>query len=191
MKKFLLLAACEPEICKVPFMVDSSKFEVIEQGLKCLQGKCIVNSISLKVGEELFKKQARTVLRYTQSCCILCFDSLSRHGAAVVIMAFDEKGQAADRDNKVRICKRAFKILTEEVGFPPQDIIFDPNILTIGTGLEEHNRYALDFIEATEIITRDCVGIYSIRRLCILIAYMCRVPYKRRSVKFVIFLPWK
>lgn len=84
-----------------------------------------------------------------------------RHGAAVVVMAFDEEGQAADRDSKVRICKRAYKILTEEVGFPPQDIIFDPNILTIGTGLEEHNRYGLDFIEATEIITRECPGMYS------------------------------
>jgi 5-methyltetrahydrofolate--homocysteine methyltransferase len=107
------------------------------------QGKCIVNSISLKNGEAEFIACARTVLRY---------------GAAVVVMAFDEEGQAADRDSKIRICKRAFKILTETVGFPPQDIIFDPNILTIGTGMKEHNRYALDFIEACEVIRRDCAG---------------------------------
>jgi 5-methyltetrahydrofolate--homocysteine methyltransferase len=136
MTRYLQLLASEPEVAKVPFMVDSSKWEVIEAGLKCLQGKGIVNSISLKEGEEKFRSNARTVLKY---------------GAAVVVMAFDEQGQAATYDEKIRICQRAYNILTE-IGFPPEDIIFDPNILTVATGMEEHNNYAVDFIEATRWI---------------------------------------
>lgn len=143
MSKFVNLIASEPGICKVPLMIDSSKFPIIEAGLKCFQGKCIVNSISLKVGEAEFIRQARIVKRY---------------GAAVVCMAFDEEGQAATSEDKIRICKRAFKILTEVVEFPAWDIIFDPNILTICTGMEEHNNYALDFINATEIIKKECPG---------------------------------
>jgi len=137
MTRFLQLLGSEPEVAKAPFMVDSSKWEVIESGLKCLQGKGIVNSISLKEGEEKFREQATKVLRY---------------GAAVVVMAFDEKGQAATYEDKIRICGRAYRILVDEVGFPPEDIIFDPNILTVGTGIEEHNNYAVDFIEATRWI---------------------------------------
>jgi 5-methyltetrahydrofolate--homocysteine methyltransferase len=140
MTRFLQLLGSEPEVAKVPFMVDSSKWEVIEAGLKCLQGKGIVNSISLKEGEEKFKERAKTVLRY---------------GAAVVVMAFDEKGQAATYAEKIRICERAYRILVDEVGFPPEDIIFDPNILTVGTGIEEHNNYAVDFIEATRWIKQN------------------------------------
>jgi 5-methyltetrahydrofolate--homocysteine methyltransferase len=124
-------------VAKVPFMIDSSKWEVIEAGLKCLQGKGIVNSISLKEGEEKFREHARTILKY---------------GAAVVVMAFDEQGQAATYEDKIRICERAYDILVEEVGFPPEDIIFDPNVLTVATGIEEHNNYAVDFIEATRWI---------------------------------------
>ena len=137
MTRYLQLLASEPEVAKVPFMVDSSKWEVIEAGLKCLQGKGIVNSISLKEGEEKFRKNAATVLKY---------------GAAVVVMAFDEKGQAATYDEKIRICERAYRILVDEVGFPPEDIIFDPNILTVATGMEEHNNYAVDYINATRWI---------------------------------------
>ena len=137
MTRFLQLIGSEPEITKVPIMVDSSKWEVIEAGLKCLQGKGIVNSISLKEGEEKFLEQARTILRY---------------GAAVVVMAFDENGQAASYAEKIRICERAYRLLVDQVGFPPEDIIFDPNILTVGTGIEEHNNYAVDFIEATRWI---------------------------------------
>jgi len=137
MTRFLQLLGSEPEVAKVPFMVDSSKWEVIEAGLKCAQGKGIVNSISLKGGEELFREHARRVLKY---------------GAAVVVMAFDENGQAASYAEKIRICERAYRILVDEVGFPPEDIIFDPNILTVGTGIEEHNNYAVDFIEATRWI---------------------------------------
>lgn len=140
MKQFLNLIAAEPDISKVPVMVDSSKFEVIEAGLKCLQGKCIVNSISLKNGPEAFKEEARKVRKY---------------GAAVTVMAFDEKGQADDYERRIEICERAYKILTEEVGFPPQDIIFDPNILTVATGIEEHNNYAVDFIKATKWIKEN------------------------------------
>src|SRR6185437_11289096 len=127
----------EPEVAKVPIMVDSSNWAVIEAGLKCLQGKSIVNSISLKEGEEKFREHAATVLKY---------------GAAAVVMAFDEKGQAATLADKIRICERAYKILVDEVGFRPEDIIFDPNILTVATGMEEHNNYAVDFIEATRWI---------------------------------------
>ncbi len=137
MSRFLHLLASEPEVAKVPFMVDSSKWEVIEAGLKCLQGKGIVNSISLKEGEEKFRQNAKTVLKY---------------GAAVVVMAFDEQGQAATYEDKTRICERAYRILVDEIGFPPEDIIFDPNILTVATGMEEHNNYAVDFINATRWI---------------------------------------
>jgi 5-methyltetrahydrofolate--homocysteine methyltransferase len=137
MTRYLQLLASEPEVAKVPFMVDSSKWEVIEAGLKCLQGKGIVNSISLKEGEEKFRQNATTVLKY---------------GAAAVVMAFDERGQAATYEDKIRICERAYRILVDEVGFPPEDIIFDPNILTVATGMEEHNNYAVDFINATRWI---------------------------------------
>jgi 5-methyltetrahydrofolate--homocysteine methyltransferase len=137
MTRFLLLLASEPEVAKVPFMVDSSKWEVIEAGLKCLQGKGIVNSISLKEGEAKFLENARKVLKY---------------GAAVVVMAFDEQGQAATYEDKIRICERAYRLLVDVVGFPPEDIIFDPNILTVATGIEEHNNYAVDFINATRWI---------------------------------------
>ncbi len=137
MTRFLQLLGSEPEVAKVPFMVDSSKWEVIEAGLKCLQGKGIVNSISLKEGEEKFRQNAAKVLKY---------------GAAVVVMAFDEQGQAATYEEKIRICERAYRILVDEVGFPPEDIIFDPNILTVATGMEEHNNYAVDYINATRWI---------------------------------------
>ena len=137
MTRFLQLLGSEPEVAKVPFMVDSSKWEVIEAGLKCMQGKGIVNSISLKEGEEKFRQNAAKVLKY---------------GAAVVVMAFDEQGQAATYEDKIRVCKRAYRILVDEVGFPPEDIIFDPNILTVATGMEEHNNYAVDFINATRWI---------------------------------------
>jgi 5-methyltetrahydrofolate--homocysteine methyltransferase len=137
MTRFLQLLGSEPEVAKVPFMVDSSKWEVIEAGLKCLQGKGIVNSISLKEGEERFRKNAAAVLKY---------------GAAVVVMAFDEQGQAATYEDKIRVCERAYRILVDKVGFPPEDIIFDPNILTVATGMEEHNNYAVDYINATRWI---------------------------------------
>ncbi|MGE4061957.1 MAG: methionine synthase [Rhodospirillaceae bacterium] len=139
MVKFLNLIAAEPDISRVPIMIDSSKWSVIEAGLKCVQGKPIVNSISLKEGEDAFIAQARKVKRY---------------GAAVVVMAFDEKGQADTADRKVDICTRSYEILTKTVGFPPEDIIFDPNIFAVATGIEEHNNYALDFIEATRRIKR-------------------------------------
>ena len=134
---FLNLLQSEPDIAKIPVMIDSSKFEIIEAGLKCVQGKCIVNSISLKEGEEKFIEQATTCQSY---------------GASVIVMAFDEKGQADSKDRKVEICHRAYKILTKKVGFDPQDIIFDPNIFAVATGLEEHNNYGVDFIEATREI---------------------------------------
>ena len=140
MTRYLQLLASEPEVAKVPFMVDSSKWEVIEAGLKCLQGKGIVNSISLKEGEDKFRHNAATVLKF---------------GAAAVVMAFDEQGQAATYEDKIRICERAYRILVDEVGFPPEDIIFDPNILTVATGMEEHNNYALDFINATRWIKEN------------------------------------
>ena len=143
MTRFVNLMVSEPDVSKVPFMIDSSKFHVVEAGLKCSQGKCIMNSISLKEGEEEFINRAKIV---------------KRHGAAVVVMAFDEEGQAATEAEKIRICCRAFKTLVEKVGFNPQDIIFDPNILTIGTGMEEHNNYAVDFINATREIKRLCPG---------------------------------
>ena len=142
MTRFLNLVASEPDVARVPLMIDSSKWSVIEAGLKVAQGKCIINSISLKEGEEVFKKQARLALR---------------HGAAVVVMAFDEKGQAATLADKVRICERAYEILVEQVGFPPEDIIFDPNVLTVATGITEHDSYGLDFIEAVREIKQRCV----------------------------------
>jgi len=137
MTTFLNLLQAEPDIAKIPVMIDSSKFEIIEAGLKCVQGKCIVNSISMKEGEQKFIEQA-----------FIC----QAYGAAVVVMAFDEKGQADTLQRRVTICEKAYKILTEEVGIEPQDIIFDPNIFAIATGIEEHNNYAVDFIEATRII---------------------------------------
>ncbi len=141
--QYLRLIAGETDISTVPVMIDSSKWEVIEAGLRAVQGKAIVNSISLKDGEETFKERAKLIRRY---------------GAATVVMAFDEKGQAVEIDDKVRICKRAFDLLTEEIGFPPEDIIFDPNILTVATGMEEHNDYAINFIEATRKIKVECPG---------------------------------
>ena len=141
MQKFVKIAITEPEVSKVPFMLDASKFEIVMAGLKWCQGKPIVNSISLKVGEELFKEQATL---------------LKKHGAAVVVMAFDEEGQAATEEEKVRICKRSYDILVNEVKFPPEDIVFDPNVLTIGTGMEEHADYGIDFIKATKRIKEIC-----------------------------------
>lgn len=141
MVRYLNLLAGEPDIARVPIMVDSSKWEVIEAALKCIQGKPVVNSISLKEGEAIFIHQAKLLRRY---------------GAAVVVMAFDEVGQADTKTRKVEICQRAYQILTEQVGFPPQDIIFDPNIFAVATGIEEHNNYAVDFIEATREIKQRC-----------------------------------
>jgi 5-methyltetrahydrofolate--homocysteine methyltransferase len=137
MVKFLQLIGSEPDISRVPIMIDSSKWSVIEAGLQCVQGKSIINSISMKEGEETFIEQAKKALHY---------------GAAVIVMAFDEKGQADTYERKIEICERAYKILTEQVGFPPEDIIFDPNIFAIATGIEEHNNYAMDFINATKWI---------------------------------------
>ncbi len=137
MSTFLNLLQSEPDIAKIPVMIDSSKFEIIEAGLKCVQGKCIVNSISMKEGVEKFIQQAEICKMY---------------GASVVVMAFDEKGQADTLQRRVDICSKAYQLLTEQVGYDPQDIIFDPNIFAIATGLEEHNNYAVDFIEATRII---------------------------------------
>ena len=139
MTTFLNLVQAEPDIARIPIMIDSSKFEIIEAGLKCVQGKCIVNSISMKEGEDKFIEQA-----------FIC----KSYGASVVVMAFDEKGQADTKKRKVEICQRAYKILTEQVGYDPQDIIFDPNIFAVATGIEEHNNYAVDFIEATREIKK-------------------------------------
>jgi len=143
MVRFLNLIASEPDIARVPIMVDSSKWEVIEAGLRCIQGKGIVNSISMKEGVDEFKKHARLVKRY---------------GAAAVVMAFDEKGQADTYERKIEICERAYRILVDEVGFPPEDIIFDPNIFAVATGIEEHNNYGVDFIEATRWIKQNLPG---------------------------------
>jgi 5-methyltetrahydrofolate--homocysteine methyltransferase len=143
MTTFLNLIASEPEIARVPLMIDSSKWEVVLAGLKCVQGKCIVNSISLKEGEDIFIEHARTIRRY---------------GAAVIVMAFDEKGQADTFARKIEVCERAYCILTEKVGFAPQDIIFDPNVLAVATGIEEHNNYAVDFIQATGWIRKHLPG---------------------------------
>ncbi|HNJ03885.1 MAG TPA: dihydropteroate synthase, partial [Leptospiraceae bacterium] len=139
MTKFLNLVAAEPDIAKVPVMVDSSKWSVLESGLKCLQGKSVVNSISLKEGEESFLNASRKIRSY---------------GAATVVMAFDENGQADSYERRIEICKRAYDLLVKD-GFPPEDIIFDPNILTVGTGIAEHNNYAVDFIRATEWIKKN------------------------------------
>lgn len=143
MQTFLNLIAAEPDIARVPIMIDSSKWEVIEAGLKCVQGKAVVNSISLKEGEDQFRERAHACLSY---------------GAAVIVMAFDEVGQADTALRKIEICQRAFKILTEEVDFPAEDIIFDPNIFAVATGIPEHNNYAVDFIEAARVIRRTCPG---------------------------------
>lgn len=139
MKKFLNLLQSEPDIARIPIMIDSSKFEIIHEGLKCVQGKCIVNSISMKEGEAAFIEQAQICKSF---------------GAAVIVMAFDEQGQADTKDRKVEICERAYKILTEQVGYAPEDIIFDPNIFAVATGIEAHNNYAVDFIEATREIKK-------------------------------------
>jgi len=143
MTHFLNLMAAEPDISKIPVMVDSSKWQVLEAGLKCLQGKSVVNSISLKEGEEVFKTQARFI---------------KKMGAAVVVMAFDENGQAVTCDEKVKICQRAYRILVDQIGFPAQDIIFDTNILTVATGLDEHNNYAVEFINAVALVKKTCPG---------------------------------
>jgi len=143
MVRFLNLAATEPDIARVPVMIDSSKWSIIEAGLKCVQGKPVVNSISLKEGEEVFLEQARACQRY---------------GAAVIVMAFDEEGQADTEDRKFEICKRSYDILTQQVGFAPEDIIFDPNVFAVATGIEEHNNYAVDFIKATGRIRRELPG---------------------------------
>ncbi|MEY3944183.1 MAG: Methionine synthase, partial [Pseudomonadota bacterium] len=143
MVRFLQLIASEPDIARVPIMVDSSKWSVIEAGLQCIQGKAVVNSISMKEGVDEFKRQARLIKRY---------------GAATVVMAFDEKGQADTYERKIEICERAYRILVDEVDFPPEDIIFDPNIFAIATGIEEHNNYAVDFIEATRWIKANLPG---------------------------------
>ena len=134
-----------PEICRIPIIIDSSKWSVLEAGLKCVQGKGVVNSLSLKEGEADFLAKARIVRRY---------------GAGVVVMAFDEQGQAETVERKVEICERAYRLLTEEVGFPAEDIIFDPNILAIATGLEEHSNFAINFIEATRIIVERYPGVH-------------------------------
>ena len=144
MTTFLNAVGSEPDIARVPIVVDSSRWSVIEAGLKCLQGKGIVNSISLKEGEDVFREQARKIRRY---------------GAGVIVMAFDEKGQADTAERKVEIATRAYRILTEEVGMPPADIIFDPAILTVATGIEEHNQYALAFLEATRQIKATLPGV--------------------------------
>jgi 5-methyltetrahydrofolate--homocysteine methyltransferase len=141
MARFLNLIASEPDIARVPIMIDSSKWSVIEAGLRCVQGKSIVNSISMKEGEAEFLRQARLCRRY---------------GAAVIVMAFDEQGQADTYERKTEICARAYRLLTERVGFPPEDIVFDPNIFAIATGIPEHDNYGVDFIEATRWIRRTC-----------------------------------
>lgn len=145
MTTFLNLVASEPEIARVPIMIDSSKWEVIRAGLKCVQGKCIVNSISLKEGEEVFMAHAREVKQL---------------GAAVIVMAFDEKGQADTYSRKIEVCERAYRILVDKVGFAPEDIIFDPNVLAVATGIEEHNNYAVDFIQATGWIRKNLPGVH-------------------------------
>ncbi len=145
MQTFLNLIASEPDISRVPIMIDSSKWEVIEAGLKCVQGKAIVNSISLKEGEENFIHQAKLIKRY---------------GSATVVMAFDEKGQADTKERKIEICQRSYQVLIEKVGFAPEDIIFDPNIFAVATGIEEHDNYAVDFIEATRVIRQTCPHVH-------------------------------
>ena len=143
MVRFLNLIAAEPEICRIPIMIDSSKWEIIEAGLQCAQGKCIVNSISLKGGEEEFIRQAKLIKRY---------------GAATIVMAFDENGQADSYERRTEICKRSYDVLVDVVGFPCQDIIFDPNIFPVATGIDEHNNNAVDFFNATKWITNNLPG---------------------------------
>jgi 5-methyltetrahydrofolate--homocysteine methyltransferase len=143
MARFLNLIASEPDISRVPIMIDSSKWEIIEAGLKCVQGKCVVNSISLKSGEEEFIRQAKLVKRY---------------GAAVIVMAFDENGQADSYERRIEICERAYRVLVDKVKFPAQDIIFDPNIFPVATGMEEHRQNAMDFFRATKWIKENLPG---------------------------------
>ena len=143
MVRFLNLVAAEPDIARVPVVIDSSNFEVLAAGLRVLQGKGVVNSISLKEGEEAFRAQAREIRRF---------------GAAVVVMAFDEQGQADTYERRIEICERAYRILVDEVGFPPEDLIFDPNILTVATGIDEHRRYAIDFLDAVRWIKANLPG---------------------------------
>ena len=143
MVRFLKLIASEPDISRVPIMIDSSKWSIIEAGLRCVQGKAVVNSISMKEGVDAFKHQAKLLRRY---------------GAAAVVMAFDEQGQADTYERKIQICERAYRLLVDEVDFPPEDIIFDPNIFAIATGIEEHNNYAVDFINATRWIKQNLPG---------------------------------
>src|SRR5439155_16454060 len=144
MRTFLNVVATEPEVARLPIMVDSSRWSVIEAGLRCIQGKGIVNSISLKEGEEVFLEQARRIRDY---------------GAGVVVMAFDEEGQATSVERRIEICGRAYDLLTEEVGFPPQDLIFDPNVLAVATGMEEHDLYAKEFLAALPMIKDRCPGV--------------------------------
>ena len=158
MRTFLNLVAAESDIARVPIMIDSSKWSVLEAGLQCVQGKGVVNSISLKEGEEAFLEQARLVRRY---------------GAAVVVMAFDEKGQADSLERKIEVCERSYRLLTEQIGFPAEDIIFDPNVLTVATGMEEHNDFAVAFIEATRWIRRT------------------RGQSQWRHQQHLLFLPWE
>jgi 5-methyltetrahydrofolate--homocysteine methyltransferase len=172
MTQFLNLIASEPDIARVPVMIDSSRWEVLEAGLQCLQGKGIVNSISLKEGEEAFVNQARIIRRY---------------GAAVIVMAFDEGGQADSLEKRVAICKRAWRILTREVGFPPEDIIFDPNIFAIATGIAEHNSYGVDFIEATRQIKEQCPGALVSAGLSN-ISFSCRGQDRVREAIHSVFL---
>ncbi len=143
MTTFLNVIATEPEVARIPIMVDSSRWSVLEAGMKCIQGKGVVNSISLKEGEEPFLEQARTIRRY---------------GAGVVVMAFDEQGQAETVERKVEICERAYRLLVDEVGFPPEDLIFDPNVLAVATGIEEHDEFAKNFIAALPLIKERCPG---------------------------------
>jgi 5-methyltetrahydrofolate--homocysteine methyltransferase len=177
MRTFVNLIQAEPDIAKIPIMLDSSKFEIIEAGLKCVQGKCIVNSISLKEGEAKFIEQAHTCLAY---------------GAAVIVMAFDENGQADTLEKKVSISERAYKILTEQVGFAPQDIIFDPNIFAIATGIEEHNNYGVDFIEATRQIkqkmplTKVSGGVSNVSFL-----FVVMIRYEKQCIACSCFMPSK
>ena len=175
MTTFMNLIASEPEVSRIPLILDSSKWSVIEAGLKCVQGKCVVNSISLKEGEEDFLAKARTARRY---------------GAGVVVMAFDETGQADTVERKVEICSRAYELLTKQVGFPPEDIIFDPNILAIATGIEEHAEYAINFIEATRIIKERCPGVHiESRRRFELLVLLPRQRHRARGDALRLSLP--
>ncbi len=173
MVRFLNLIAGEPDIARVPIMVDSSKWSVIEAGLRCIQGKGIVNSISMKEGEDEFRRQARCVRRY---------------GAAAVVMAFDEQGQADTYRAQDEICERAYRILVDEVGFPAEDIIFDPNIFAIATGIEEHNNYAVEFIEATRWIKAQPAGREGLRRRVSNVSFCFRGNDPVREAIHTVFL---